>query len=201
MMNLLDQPVEEHAFIQELQAYDKRLRESEEMIARLQDELQFLQNEAIFDPETRIYSPSYFYVRLQEEIVRSERYRHFLSLILVHVNVKNNQSTQQVTREIRQIGAELMAGLTRRTDIVALYRKRQMIIVLPETDPKGAEILLSRYQAMFPNTERSLSYSVLCFPNDASNMEMVLSKLEERSADLYRGSQAAFGFADTIKLD
>lgn len=190
MTKLMDVHVDELAFIQELKDYDKRLRESEEMIARLQDELQFLRNETIYDPETRIYSPSYFHVRLQEEIVRSERYRHFLSLILIHVNVKNNQSTQQVTREIRQIGAEMMAGLTRRTDIVALYRKRQMIIVLPETDPRGAEILLQRYQAMFPNNSRRLSYAVLSFPNDASNMEMILSKLQERSEDLFRGNQA-----------
>ena len=65
----------------ELSLYDKRLRENEELIAKLQDDLSYLQNEVIFDPETRIYSPSYFHVRLQEEIVRSERYRHFLSLV------------------------------------------------------------------------------------------------------------------------
>ena len=33
---------------------------------------------------------------------------------------------------------------------MALYRKRQMIIMLPETDPRGAQTLLLRYQAMFP---------------------------------------------------
>jgi GGDEF domain-containing protein len=182
--------MDEQVFIRELSVYDKRLRESEELIAHLQGELQFMQNEVIFDPETRLHSPSYFHVRLQEEIVRSERYRHFLSLILLHVDIKNNQSTHQVTREIRQIGAELMAGLTRRTDIVALYRKRQMIIMLPETDPRGACTLLLRYQAMFPNNGRRLTYSILSYPNDASNMEMILGKLQEMSEDLFRGNQA-----------
>lgn len=181
--------MDEQAFIRELAVYDQRLRESEEHIARLQDELQYLQNEAIYDPETRIHTPAYFHVRLQEEIVRSERYRHFLSLVLIHVSVKNNQSTQQISREIQKIGAELMAGLTRRIDVVALYRRRQMVIVLPETDPRGAQTLLMRYQAMFPNNGRRLNYSVLCYPNDASNLELVLTQLQERSEDLFRHAQ------------
>ena len=75
--------MDEAAFFQELSIYDKRLREHEEQIAQLQDELQLLQHEVIYDQDTRIHSPSYFHVRLQEEIIRSERYRHFLSLILV----------------------------------------------------------------------------------------------------------------------
>lgn len=181
--------MDEQAFTRELSLYDKRLRENEELIAKLQDDLSYLQNEVIFDPETRIYSPSYFHVRLQEEIVRSERYRHFLSLVLIHVNLKSNQSTHQVTREIRQIGAEMMSGLTRRTDIVALYRKRQMIIMLPETDPRGAQTLLLRYQAMFPANGRRLTYSVLCYPNDASNIEMMLNSLQDHSENLFRTCQ------------
>lgn len=178
--------MDEQAFVKELAVYDKRLRESEEVSARLLDQIQQLQSESIFDPETRIHSPSYFHTRLQEEIGRSERYRHFLSLILVHISIKNNQSTHQVSREIRQVGAELMMGLTRRSDVVALYRRRQMIILLPETDPRGAETLVLRYQAMFPSNGRRLSYAVLNYPNDASNLEMALNRLQELSEDLFR---------------
>jgi GGDEF domain-containing protein len=182
--------MDETVFLNELQLYDKRLRESEEEIAHLQDELQGLQRELIFDPETRIHSPAYFQVRLQEEIIRSERYRHFLSLVLIHVNLSHNPSTQQISREIRQIGAELMAGLTRRTDLIALYRKRQMVVLLPETDPRGCQTLLLRYQAMFPNNGRRMTYSILCYPNDASNLEMATARLDQMSEDLFRGAHA-----------
>lgn len=180
----------EDAFTRELSVYNHRLREYEEQIAQLQDEVQRLKIEAIHDNETSLFSTSYFLTRLNEEIVRSERYRHFLSLILIHVELKNTQSTQQMNRELRKIGLELMAGLSRRTDIIALYRKRQMVIMLPETDPRGAATLVQRYQAMFPNNGRKLSYLVLTYPNDASNIELVLNRLQDLSENLFRGTTA-----------
>lgn len=167
---------------------ERKIQEYEERIERLQDELQRLKTEAIHDIETSLFSTAYFHARLQEEIVRSERYRHFLSLILVHVDFKSLHSTYRINRELRQIGLELMSGLTRRTDIVALYRKRQMIIMLPETDYKGSQLLLSRYRMQFPDNGRRLDYAVLTYPNDASNIELVLNRLQEISEDLFRRS-------------
>jgi GGDEF domain-containing protein len=177
---------------QELAVYNRKLRENEEQIELLKEELGRLRHETIRDPETSLYSPAYFHARLSEEIVRSERYRHFFSLILVHLDLQNNQSSQQIARELKTIGRELMMGLTRRTDIVALYRRRQMVIMLPETDPRGANLLIQRYQAMFPDSGRRMRYSVLTYPNDASNIELVLNRLQDLSEDLFRAS----GFGD-----
>ena len=174
--------------LKELDSYNQRLKEYEESIARLQNDIQHLQREAIHDTKTSLFSPAYLYARLSEEIVRSERYRHFLSVILIHVDLKSSQSTQQVTQELKKIGLELMTGLTRRTDIVAVYRKRQMAIILPETDQRGSQLLLHRYQMMFPNNGRRLSYCVMTYPLDASNIELVLNRLQELSEDLFRGS-------------
>src|SRR5688572_13867202 len=128
----------EEFYTRELAVYNTRLREYEEQLVQLNDEVQRLRHETIHDPDTSLYSNVYFHNRLQEEIIRSERYRHFLSMILIHVELKNLHSTQELNRELRKIGMELMAGLARRTDIIALYRKRQMVIMLPETDPRGA---------------------------------------------------------------
>jgi hypothetical protein len=63
-----------------------------------------------------------------------------------------------------------------------------MVIMLPETDPRGAHILIQRYQAMFPNNSRRLTYAVLTYPNDATNTELVLNRLQELSEDLFRGN-------------
>lgn len=169
-----------------LSDYERRVRESDEALLRLRSELDQSRGDSIHDFETALYSPAYFHTRLQEEILRSERYRHFLSLILVHVELKHGGSTTQTARTLRQIGAELMSGLTRRTDIIALYRKRQMIIMLPETDARGANLLVYRYEQMFPNNGRRLSYSVLTYPQDASNIELVLTRLQDISENLFR---------------
>ena len=149
--------------------------------------MQHLQTESIHDPDTGIFSSAYFHARLKEEIVRSERYRHFLSLILIHVEMRDHRSTQQITREIARIGQDLMSGLTRRNDVVALYTKRQMVLMLPETDPRGARLLIHRFLATFPNNGRRMSYAVISYPNDATHLELILSQLQERSENLFRG--------------
>jgi GGDEF domain-containing protein len=170
----------------QLSDFQRRLRESEEIAIRLRGELEETRSDTIHDHDTALYSAAYFHTRLQEEILRSERYRHFLSLILVHVDLKDSSSTQQVTHALRQMGMELVSGLTRRTDIVALYRKRQMIVMLPETDVRGAKLLVHRYETMFPSNGRQLSYSVLSYPHDASNIELVLTRLQDMSENLFR---------------
>jgi len=180
--------MDEQSFMKELMDYDLKLRQSEEQIADLQDKMRGLQYEAIHDPDTQLYSNAYFHSRLNEEIIRSERYRHFLSLILIHVELENSHSTQQVTQEIKRIGLEMMTGLTRRTDIVTHYRRRQIVIMLPETDPRGVGVLLQRYQATFPNNGRRLTYAVLTYPNGASNIELILNRLQDLSEDLFRGN-------------
>jgi len=171
-----------------LAAYESKVREYDETLARLRSELELIKSDSIHDHVTALYSAAYFYTRLQEEILRSERYRHFLSLILIHIELKHGKSSAQVTRALRQIGAELMSGLTRRTDIVALYRKRQMIVMLPETDARGAKLLVHRCEAMFPNNGRRLGYCALTYPQDASNIELVMNRLEEISENLFRES-------------
>lgn len=178
-------------FSRELTSVKARLAELEAQNTKLIGQLQKLYPEAIHDSDTQLYSSAYFHTRLKEEIVRSERYRHYLSLILIHVELKDRQSTQQITREISRIGRELMSGLTRRNDVVALYSKRQMIVMLPETDARGAALLMNRFQSTFPNNGRRMTCSILSYPNDATNIEMVLTQIHERSENLFRGNEKA----------
>ena len=184
--------MDEKTFVRELSNYNERLREAEEQIVRLQDQLHRTNREAIHDRETTLLSTAYFHTRLQEELVRSERYRHFLSLILVHLDFQDKRSTAHITQELKRTGGEMTSGLTRRTDIVALYRRCQMVIILPETDERGADILIQRYRAMFPDNHRLLTYSALTYPRDASNIELVLNRLQDLSEILFRGSAAHF---------
>ncbi|MCL5270116.1 MAG: GGDEF domain-containing protein [bacterium] len=180
--------MDENAPNRQLALVEEQLRVTRDQIVRMQQDIEVMEKEAIHDRFTRLYSQAYFQTRLNEEIVRSERYRHFLSLILIHVDFTSHHSTQQYQRELKQIGDDLMAGLTRRTDIVAVYGKRQIVIMLPETDPVGARTLVERYRATFPTNGRRLSYSVLSYPNDASNIEMVVARMRDLSEDLFRGT-------------
>lgn len=176
------------ALYKELAECNEKLRAYEEELAKLNQRVTSLKRDTIRDRTSNLYSNAYFYTRLVEEILRSERYRHFLSLILIHLNPGSDQTTRQMTRELRKIGAEITESLTRRTDIVATYRQRQLIVMLPETDPHGAEVLVQRYQSSFPDNGRQLDYSVLTYPNDATNIELMLARLQENSDRLIRDS-------------
>ena len=112
-----------------------------------------------------------------------------MSLILIHVDVKNNRSMLEVARELRRIGDEIMGALNRRTDIVALYRKRQIVILLPETDPRGANVLVNRYRMMFPDNGNRLGYSVMTMSRALD--ELADAKIGRSSASISRSSRSA----------
>ncbi len=175
------------ALSRELADYKNRLSELEEHCGRLRTQMQALQGDTIHDLDTSLHSLAYFHTRLKEEIVRSERYRHFLSLVLIHVELRDRQSTGQITREIGRMGQEMIGRLSRRNDVVALYSKRQMVLLLPETDPRGARLFIQRVLAAFPDNGRRITYSILSYPNDATHLELIMSQLQERSENLFRG--------------
>ncbi len=181
---------------------EARLNDLEHEIEVLQDRLKQLKTDAIHDQETGLYSNDYFHARLKEEIMRSERYRHFFSLILIHIRIRYSRSVNDLNEEIRKICMELQDGLMRRTDIVAFYQDRQVVLMLPETDPKGVEQLLARFQAMFPNemNGRFLTNRVLTYPRDASNIELALGRLHDASQDLLRGDTSIDLYGEDIVL-
>lgn len=179
----------DEAFPNELADYAARISALEDKLARQREDLQKLRQEVIFDVETTLYSPAYFQNRLREEVLRAERYRHFLSLILIHVETANFTSTQEINREMRKVGLELMAGFLRRTDIIAVFAKRQVVVLLPETDARGLENLMQRCQSMPKSQGHKLTSLALTYPNDASNTEMALEKLRRMSENLYRGTE------------
>lgn len=171
----------------EFEHYDRKLKEYEELIHSLRQDLDQLTRSASRDPRTDLYSTSFFYTRLKEEVVRSDRYRHFLTLILVHVEPESIDSTEQVDREIKRFSEIIFNVINRRTDLLAHFGRRQIAIILPETDRVGAETVVSRYRAM-ADSPQNFRYGIVSFPEDASSLKSLLSRLDALSQDLYRGA-------------
>lgn len=173
---------------EQLSLYNTELRQKDEQIYFLKQDLQRLEKDAIIDPRTELYSTAFFYARLKEEVARSERYRHFFSVVIAHVEPSPADSTGNVTQAIRVIGREIGMTLTRQTDIIATLGRTQLVILLTETDRSGADALLSRIKSLNDPRDRPVYYGVLAFPEDASNVEMVLAQLEEISNRLERNT-------------
>lgn len=176
------------ALSSELEKYDQKLREYEELVYGLRKDLHHLTKTSIHDPKTNLYSSSFLYTRLRDEVVRSERYRHFLSLILIHIEPESASSTDQVDAEIRRFGDAVSGSLNRQTDVVAHFSRRQVAVLLPETDRDGAQIIVDRYKATLPAGNRQFRYGILSFPEDATNIESLLATLDGLSEDLFRGA-------------
>ncbi len=95
-----------------------------------------LYSEAIVDNTTKLFNQNYFLMRLREEIARSKRYGHPISLMFLDVDTSGEQQNRVDPRMqellLKGLGLLLKAKV-RNVDILALYKKQQFAIILPET--------------------------------------------------------------------
>ena len=96
----------------------------------------FLYSEAITDGLTRLYHHKYFYARLREEVSRSRRYKHPLSLIMMDIDdfkALNDEYGHLAGDAILRGIAAIIKKNTRYSDIVARYGGEEFCILLPNT--------------------------------------------------------------------
>jgi two-component system cell cycle response regulator len=116
-----------------------RILELERSLKEANEEIRIL---SITDPLTGSYNRGYVSKNLAKEIQRSIRYRHPLSLVLCDVDhfkrvndTYGHQAGDQVLKElVRCINESIRDNL----DWLARYGGEEFLIVLPETDLKGA---------------------------------------------------------------
>lgn len=122
-----------------------RILELEKSLKQANEEIRIL---SITDPLTGTYNRGYLNERLPQEIRRSTRYRHPLSLILSdidHFKKVNDRfghlAGDHVLREFAQC---ISASIRNQIDWAARYGGEEFLVVLPETDFKGAMLLAER---------------------------------------------------------
>ena len=124
-------------------------------LRRLEQENVDLAHKAEHDPLTALYNRRAFEARLREEIARARRYERPLALAMLDLD-----RFKMVNDTIGHIGgdqvliatAQLIAGRSRTSDIVARYGGEEIAIIMPETDSEQAynycETLRRRIQTM-----------------------------------------------------
>jgi diguanylate cyclase (GGDEF)-like protein len=102
---------------------------------------------ATTDTLTGLNNHREFRRRLQEEVDRSQRYKHPLSLILVDLDhfkrVNDTQGHPAGDAILAQVGS-VLRRCSRGTDVAARYGGEEMAILCPETRPDEALILAER---------------------------------------------------------
>lgn len=123
----------------------KRLRETVGSLRTANEEIRIL---SITDPLTKCYNRGYMSEQLAKEIDRAKRYNHHLSILLCdidHFKAVNDTYGHHAGDEVLKHFVQcIIEQIRNNIDWVSRYGGEEFIIVLPETDLKGAGILAER---------------------------------------------------------
>jgi len=126
-----------------------RILELERSLKRANREIRIL---SITDPLTGCYNRGYMTERLPQEIKRAKRYRHSLSLVLCDIDhfkrVNDTYGHQVGDRILKEFVQWINESIRDGVDWLARYGGEEFLIVVPETDTKGACCVAERLRRM-----------------------------------------------------
>lgn len=164
------------------------------------------------DGVTKLYNKSYFHGRMIEELRRSVRYNHDITLVLLEVTnyyqLKKAGGEEKVGDLLRLIAAAL-SRMTRDCDVVARLGEGTFAVLLPETGCTGGQVMAARLSMHFAKelppavgveNPPELSWGLASFPEEvklpeklyACAVEAMRSSREQRpeKVGVYRSSES-----------
>jgi hypothetical protein len=126
-----------------------------------------------------------FVERVGQELQRAERYRIFVSLIVLDLESLPHSSEKKAS-EFDQL-VNLIQGNTRSIDSAAVVNSRKMALLLPETPRQGAEIAARRvtelirqsYPAVFNDSADQVIHLEMASYPDAAGARTVKEIISE----------------------
>lgn len=137
---------------------------------------------AVYDSLTGVHNHRYFYERLEQELTRSRRHGHPLSLAITDVNnlkqINDLYGHLAGDQALRKMGHILRENV-RTSDIVARYGGDEFAIIMPETGKEEAQKVVDRLMLFLDATRvqynaesfamPTRSYGLATFPEDGNN--------------------------------
>ncbi|MEE8431465.1 MAG: GGDEF domain-containing protein [Candidatus Desulfatibia sp.] len=115
---------------------------------------------SITDDLTRLYNSRYFYSKLKEEINRSVRYQHPLSLLLIDIDdfkILNDRYGHLEGDKVLTMTGKVIKDCLRRTDSAYRYGGEEFTVILPGTGFKAAVNAAERIRKQIGTQEFSTS--------------------------------------------
>lgn len=135
--------------IQELEAEISRREQAEEA---LRESERKYKEQSITDDLTKLFNSRHFYEGLQNELNRSARYRHQLSLLLLDIDDFKHYNDTYGHLEGDKVLASLgniIKGTLRQIDSAYRYGGEEFTVILPETDGTEAMNVAERMRKGF----------------------------------------------------
>jgi diguanylate cyclase (GGDEF)-like protein len=156
---------------------------------------------SITDGLTGLFNHRYFQERLRVEESRSHRHRHPFSVIMMDIDYfkhYNDVCGHPTGDKVLRIIAQLIKVEVRDIDISARYGGEEFVLILTETDKRGAWKVAERIRKKIedhkfphgqvqPQRRLTVSIGVASYPEDADNRKDLVERADEA---LYMAKQA-----------
>jgi len=169
----------------------------------LENQLNFerLERDATTDGLTGLANIRSFKEKFRQELARATRYGRALSVFLFDIDnfkLYNDQNGHPAGDQCLRLTAEVLRANTRVSDVLGRYGGEEFVVLLPETDSRGALAYAEKIRAAiaakdFPFRDKqplgcvSISGGVASFPEDGKDLEALI---EAADAGLYRCKHA-----------
>ncbi len=185
----------------------------EERVKSLYFETKKLEALVVKDSLTGLYNYRFFQETIVDEIARAKKFGYPLSLLFIDIDdfkFYNDKNGHEAGNTLLKQLADLLRRTSRTTrlsnpsqmaagnDTVARYGGEEFVIILPETDKKGAFIKANRIMNdvrnySFANKEKqpsgnlTVSIGIAEFPSEGANWDEIVRKADE---SLYKAKYA-----------
>ena len=152
---------------------------------------------AVTDGLTGLYNHRFFHDRFEEEVERSRRYQHPLSLLMLDLDdfKRYNDTNGHIAGDLLLVEvSKVLKRAVRKVDTAARYGGEEFAIILPDTKKKGALIIAGRIcqkiaeyrfpnQSVMPKGKITVSIGVASLGDDSDNHNGLLDSADKA---LYR---------------
>lgn len=133
--------------------------------------------------------------RIKVELTRSRRYHRPLSLVMIETESGAKVTAREMLKSIQQdllsrfvfarVG-QIIDDRVRQTDLILRDHRGRFVVLCPETDQAGANLLAGRLvQAIKERADLDVMWGVSTFPDEALTFDDLLHKARERARDSF----------------
>jgi diguanylate cyclase (GGDEF)-like protein len=125
--------------------------------------------------------------KLQDELLRSERYNKIFSIVMADIdkfkNVNDTYGHTAGDKVLKAVGDFFQTNI-RQVDVVARYGGEEFVILFPETDKEAAYVLAERLRKGFSQIRLdnlpglSISSGISTYPEDGKDIQTLIKNAD-----------------------